>query len=268
MIAAPVLRSSIVDEEMGHTRERGDSKDRGSALRSLQGSSEATASAEHADKHGRFPDPTALGIIGYITCFTPLTMYLMSFGSTSYLSSTVSVGPFFMLGGVCLMIAGLMDWFLGEAFGFLVYTAYGAFYASLGIIEQPSLGIAASFSDTGSTHDGYMQPGFADAMGIYLVCWGFLTIIFLLASMRTNVAFVVLFFALCMAFFGIAAAYFRLASGQDPTTIFKIRGAFGFASCISAWYIAASLIFVSASMPFELPLGDLSRFLVNKNKSL
>lgn len=30
--------------------------------------------------------------------------------TASYLSSTVSVGPFFMLGGVCLMIAGLMDW--------------------------------------------------------------------------------------------------------------------------------------------------------------
>lgn len=82
---------------------------------------------------------------------------------------------------------------MGQAFGFLVYTAYGAFYASLGIIEQPSLGIAASFSDVGSTHDGYTQPGFADAMAIYLACWGVLTVImyvrliYLSCSSRTRV---------------------------------------------------------------------------------
>lgn len=86
----------------------------------------------------------------------------------------------------------------------------------------------------------------------------------MIASLRTNVAFFILFLALDMAFFGIAVAYFKVARGEDPTTVFKIGGAFGFVSCMSAWYIAASLIFVSTQMPFKLPLGDLSGFLVGK----
>lgn len=80
----------------------------------------------------------------------------------------------------------------------------------------------------------------------------------LIASSKTNVAFVLLFFGLDLAFFAIAAAYFTLGKGHDPTTTFKIGGAFGFASCISGWYIGAALIFESTNMPFKLPLGDLS----------
>jgi succinate-acetate transporter protein len=86
----------------------------------------------------------------------------------------------------------------------------------------------------------------------------------ILGSLRTNVTFVILFTVLDVAFFLLAAGYFKLGDGQDGTTLLKAGGAFGFLTCICGWWIMLALVLGSTGMPFSVPLGDLSNFLTKK----
>ena len=87
----------------------------------------------------------------------------------------------------------------------------------------------------------------------------------LLGSLRTNVAFVCLFFVLDLAFFLLAAAYFRIADGRaDYNQLLVAGGAFGFLTTLCGWYIMLCLVLGSTGMPFNVPLGDLSGFLSGK----
>lgn len=86
----------------------------------------------------------------------------------------------------------------------------------------------------------------------------------LLGSLRTNVTFVLLFTVLDVAFFLLAAGYFRIGEGRDPTTLLKAGGAFAFLTTICGWWIELALILGSTGMPFTVPLGDLSGFLAKK----
>lgn len=86
----------------------------------------------------------------------------------------------------------------------------------------------------------------------------------MLGSLRTNMVFVALFFALDIAFFLLAAAYFRISEGRDPTTLLKAGGAFAFITAICGWYIMLALTLGSTGFPVSIPLGDLSGFMSKK----
>lgn len=85
-----------------------------------------------------------------------------------------------------------------------------------------------------------------------------------LGSLRTNVVFVTLFFVLDIGVFILAAGYFRISEGQDPTSLFTAAGAFFFATCACGWYIMLALTLGSTGFPLAVPLGDLSGFLSKK----
>jgi succinate-acetate transporter protein len=86
----------------------------------------------------------------------------------------------------------------------------------------------------------------------------------LLGSLRTNVTFVILFTVLDVAFYLLAAAYFRLGEGGDASKILIAAGVFGFLTTLCGWWIMLALILGSTGMPFTVPLGDLSGFLARK----
>ena len=64
----------------------------------------------------------------------------------------------------------------------------------------------------------------------------------MVASLRTNVLFVLVFFGLVMLFAFIAAADFRVASAKTPADLdyinylLKIGGGFGFVGLVCGWY--------------------------------
>ena len=86
----------------------------------------------------------------------------------------------------------------------------------------------------------------------------------MLGSLRTNVTFVILFTVLDVAFFLLAAGYFRIGEGGDATKILQAAGVFAFLTTICGWWIMLALVLGSTGMPFTVPLGDLSGFLARK----
>lgn len=214
------------------------------------------------DLSKRFGNPTPLGIAGFLLSLTPVSFYLMQFGSSSAASVTSIAGSLYILGGVCMILSGLLEWVLGNTFPFVVFVTFGGFWIWFAILNDPSVGIAGAYGATAA--EGQTNPAFNDGIAIYLVCWGVLNFIFLLGSLRTNVTFVILFTVLDVAFFLLAAGYFKLGDGEDATTLLKAGGAFGFLTTICGWWIMLALILGSTGMPFSVPLGDLSGFLAKK----
>lgn len=216
------------------------------------------------DLSKRLGNPTPLGIVGFLLSLTPFSVYLMNFGSTTAASGTAICGAFYALGGICMFLAGIMEWIIGNTFPFVVFTSFGGFWLAFAIIQDPSVGVAAAYSATGNATEGQANPLFAEGIAVYLVCWGVVVFIYLLGSLRTNIVFVVLFTVLDVDLFLLAAGYFRIGEGRDPNSLFVAGGAFGFLTAICGWWILLALILGSTGMPFNVPLGDLSGFLSKK----
>jgi len=209
----------------------------------------------------RLGNPTALGIISFLLCLTPVSCFLMGFGDSNASSNTSNAGSFIMIGGIGLYVAGLLEFILGNTFPFVVFFSFGGFWTTFGFLNSPIQNI------TGAYAAGAEDPAFNAGIAIWLVCWGVYVFILLIASLRTNVVFALLFFTLDIAFFLLAAGYFQLGYGNaaKATTILTAGGALGFCTTLCGWYLLVVLLFGATGFPCPLPVGDLSNFLKKKN---
>jgi len=210
------------------------------------------------DLSKRFGNPTPLGIAGFLMSLTPVSIYLMNFGSTTATSAISIVGSLYAMGGGLMLLAGILEWILGNTFPFVVFTTFGGFWFFFAVLNDPSVGVAAAYTALDADVQQY------EGLAVYFVVWGILVFIYLLGSLRTNVTFVILFTVLDVAFYLLAAAYFRLGEGGDASKILIAAGVFGFLTTLCGWWIMLALILGSTGMPFTVPLGDLSGFLARK----
>jgi len=217
------------------------------------------------DAAARFGNPTPLGIAGFLLCLTPISVYLMGFGATTAGSTVGQTGPYYFLGGLCLIIAGILEWAIGNTFPSVVFATFGGFYLSNGISNDPMHNIA-SFYGGGNPTLGAESAVFNSGQAVYLLCWGCLTVIYLIASLRTNVMFVILFASLASGFFVLSAAYFDLAKGVDPTHLLTASGALFFVTSLCGWWLMLAVTLGSTGIPLKIPVGDLSNFLGPRNR--
>lgn len=89
---------------------------------------------------------------------------------------------------------------------------------------------------------------------------GFLCFLFMIAALRTNVAFVFLFLWLMMTFVCLTGAFFQTYNGAAALAgqLQIAGGAFAFLACVVGWWILLSLMLASVDFPVQLPLGDLT----------
>ncbi|KAJ7369117.1 GPR1/FUN34/yaaH family-domain-containing protein [Mycena albidolilacea] len=210
----------------------------------------------------QFGNPTAFAIISYLLALTPTVCILMSWDGTAPTSLTSIIGDFYFIGGLGMTIGGVFEWALGNTFPFVVFSTFGGFWLSLGVLFDPSKGIASAFPD------GTDSPAFNHGVQFYFTFWAILCALYLIAAVRTNVVFMYVFLTLVLTFAFLAAAYRQsgLGNANMSLTFLKTAGAFGFANIVGGWYLAVVLVFAAVDMPFDLPVGDLSRFL-NKRKT-
>ena len=105
---------------------------------------------------------------------------------------------------------------------------------------------------------------------------GLLCLVYLVASLRTNIIFVIIFATLVIAFGLLAGAYWQIAQGAAALggrlvivscsrtwndtrivawlTIFQTAGAFLWVTCVAGWYIFAAQILACVDFPLALPV--------------
>ena len=154
-------------------------------------------------------------------------------------------------GGTGQFIAGVWEFACGNTFGATAFCSYGAFWWSFAIIFIPWFNIQATV--TGTELDS--------AIGIYLACWFIFTFIMLMASFRSSVGLVALFFFLDITFLLLFANYFCASAGKETIAghLQTAGGATGILTAAIAWYVGAAGLLTPDTAIFTLPVGDLSR---------
>lgn len=127
-------------------------------------------------------------------------------------------------------IGGVLEFFLGNTFPFVVFCMFGAFWLSYGgkhflldSLKPVLIHVAATLVPYYNAYIAYdpehpieaiNDPTFARSFAFFLVYMGVLCLVFLIASVRTNLVFFTIFACLVPAFGCLAGAFWHLANGD------------------------------------------------------
>lgn len=160
----------------------------------------------------------------------PAPLGLMGFGMTTVLLNLHNAGFFpvnivilamgLCYGGIAQVIAGVIEYKKGNAFGGLAFCSYGFFWISLVIILVMS-----------------GAPAPATAMGAYLALWGLFTLYMFACTLKQTVTNRVIFGSLVILFALLAASKF---AGERGELVGRIAGYEGIFCGLSAIYGAAA----------------------------
>lgn len=207
------------------------------------GHAEDRSQAPFPSYHRKLANPAPLGLLGFgLTTYT-LSMY--NYGVRGVTVPNVVVGSAFAYGGLAQLLAGMWEFASGNTFGATAFSSYGAFWISYGIIQWPSSGIVDAYTE---------ETMLTNALGIWLSAWFIVTFLFLVASTRSSIGLVLLFFLLDITFLLLFIAEM---TGSKSTQ--KAGGIFGILTAFNAFYVGLSGVLTSSSSWFLLPVGDISK---------
>lgn len=162
-------------------------------------------------------NPAVVGLAGF-----GLTTLLLQFHNLGICGLGPVVAMGFIFGGLAQFIAGLLEQKTGNNFGFAAFTSYGAFWIGLGIIWMLN-------------HFGIYTSSGTD-VGMYLVAWTLLTVIFWIGSLFIHSAMATTFTSLLIGFILLDLGHFGLP-------ILNVVAAYVLIFCaLCAWYMMAAII--------------------------
>lgn len=189
-------------------------------------------------------NPGPLGLSSFALTTFVLSLHNAGAGVPADGPSNVVVGLGIFYGGLVQLLAGMWEFRTGNTFGATAFSSYGGFWLSFAALFIPGFNILESYTDTAVLEK---------SLGIYLLAWAIFTGIMLIASHRSSVGLVSMFFCLFITFVLLAAAKFN-----DSLTTQVAGGAFGVVTALIAWYNALSGLLTKDSSFFLLPTGRLN----------
>ncbi|KAK5070434.1 hypothetical protein LTR64_000105 [Lithohypha guttulata] len=217
--------------------------------------------AAKGDLSKRLGNPTLLGLLGFLVPFSSTMFCLCGFQGANTTSLVSLTGIWYFYGGMCMVLAGLAEFILGNTFPFVVFTVYGVHWVQGAYTQDPFHPLVVAY---GASPENALNLEYNAGIGLYYVVMVLVSFVFFLGSLRTNVPFVIIFGCLLFLFGLFAAGQFTV--GQNPTAeglayaayLFKIAGGFGMVCVIMGWYLAIITACASTGVPCPLPVFDLS----------
>ncbi|KAK0271519.1 Meiotically up-regulated protein 86 protein [Friedmanniomyces endolithicus] len=197
----------------------------------------------------KFANPAPLGLSAF--ALTTFVLSLINLGTRGITGPSLVIGAAFAYGGLVQLLAGMWEMAVGNTFGATALSSYGGFWIAVGIILTPGgFGIVTSLT----TAEGSVKP-FLDSFGLFLMGWFIFTFILLLCTLRSTVAFFLLFFTLMMAFLMLGIGYLLNSSGGPNESLIKAGGVFGVLAAFLAWYNALAGIADPSNSFFLIPVA-------------
>lgn len=113
-----------------------------------------------------------------------------------------------------LLLATIFAWIQAQFFPMMVSGLFAVFWLSFGMLQLPTLGLAASYSPTGSAAEGLASKEMNAVIALYLLVWGFALGTFWLFTIRINLVFAGIFFFVTVASWVLSGAYWALSDGH------------------------------------------------------
>ena len=106
---------------------------------------------------------------------------------------------------------------MGNFFAMMSFGLFTVFWLSFGMLQLPTLGLAATYSPTGNAAEGAASVGYNASIALFLIVWGFVMFTYFLFTLRTNTVFAGIFFTATVGCFLLSAAYWEVSAGHYAT---------------------------------------------------
>ena len=137
-----------------------------------------------------------------------------SLSSKSILTGEYS-GMFLFTGPVLLILGTIFEWIMGNFFSMMVFGIFSVFWLSFGLLQLPTLDLAAAYSATGTdAAAGAASRAYNASLALYLIVWGFAMLTFWIFTLKTNVVFASIFILVAIADWILAGAFWKVAAGH------------------------------------------------------
>ena len=188
---------------------------------------------EIAEKRAEVAVPAAINPAPLGLCAFALTTFVLSaFNAQLFpaIGATILIGIALFYGGIAQMLAGMWEFRVGNTFGGVVFTSYGAFWLAVGYSLQNHL---------------IVNP---TAFAYFLLGWAIFTGMMLLGSLRTNLALITVFVVVLLTIVALTIAEFGGGAIWG-----LIGGWLGIIAAVLAWYTALAGLLASTKSAFHLP---------------
>ncbi|KAF7906178.1 hypothetical protein EAF00_000457 [Botryotinia globosa] len=198
----------------------------------------------------KFANPAPLGLSAF--ALTTFVLSLINIGTAGVTKPSIVIALAFGYGGLVQLLAGMWEMAVGNTFGATALSSYGGFWISLAIVLTPGgFEIVSSYEATGSGVND-----FNNAFGFFLMGWFIFTTILLICTLRSTVAFFLLFFFLDLAFLCLGIGHLRAnAAGAALSGAIKAGGYFGLFAAFMAWYNALAGLADDSNSFFVIPVA-------------
>jgi len=185
----------------------------------------------------KFANPGPLGLSAF--ALTTFVLSLINLQTRGITNPNVVVGMAYGYGGLVQLLAGMWEMASGNTFAATALSSYGGFWISWGMINTPFFGFA----------EAYTASEAQDVLGFYLMGWFIFTFLLLLCTMKSTVAFFLLFFTLDVCFLFLGLGHLIRPDNADISHVglIKVGGVFGLLAAFLAWYNAYAGISESAN---------------------
>lgn len=197
-------------------------------------------------EHRKLANPAPLGLCAF--ALTTFVLSAVNMHARGVSAPNVVVPLAFGYGGLVQLCAGMWEMACGNTFGATALSSYGGFWISYAILLTPNWGITAK--------TGPYEGNVYSVLGFFLTGWFIFTTILLLCTLRSTVAFFLLFFTLDLAFLFLAMEQYAndLGNKSAGLALQKTGGFFGFLAAFLAWYNALAGIQDSSNSFFQVPV--------------
>lgn len=199
--------------------------------------------------HRKFANPAPLGLSAF--ALTTFVLSLINIKVRGVAAPNFIVCLAFGYGGFVQLLAGMWEMAVGNTFGATALSSYGGFWISFAIILTPGgFAIGEAYED---------KDDFNHAIGFYLAGWFIFTTLLLICTLRSTVAFFLLFFTLDLAFLFLAIGHLQLeevnGANAPQAGCITAGGVFGLLAAFLAWYNALAGIADTSNSFFIVPVA-------------
>lgn len=186
-----------------------------------------------APQERKAANPGPLGLFGF--GLTTIVLSLVNAGLLPHEAIAVVVPLAFAYGGVAQIIAGALEFKVGNTFGMVAFTSYGLFWWWYALLLW-TLGA------------GWLKPPPASAIATVLLMWGLFTFMMWIVTFRSNRAVWSIFLLLWITFFLLAGGDFGYGTG-------RIGGYMGLLTGLDAMIVGFIEVLNATAGRVVVPLG-------------
>ncbi|TXT04381.1 hypothetical protein VHUM_04148 [Vanrija humicola] len=146
-------------------------------------------------QHRKYGNPMPAGLLSFACLFLLFGLY--GLGAHHVKHPNVVVPLLIFYGGMNQNLLGWYEMFLGNTFSATIFLTFGNFALAYACLLLPAFGVMQAFTDPAT---GKPTEDFQYAIGIYLIVWACVMVLFILAALRSSVAILCCLFSAFMAF--------------------------------------------------------------------